>query len=140
MSLRAAAKALLLLAVAGTALPQPCSAGPWEPPGWRREAPREAAKPSSPASLPFQWALHFYRHTISTVDGDRCPSHPSCSAYAVEAFSRHGPLLGAILTAGRLQSEADQAAFSPKVYVDGRSKVFAPVADDLAFLRGALAP
>lgn len=88
----------------------------------------------------FGWALHGYRTTVSRVDGDRCPSHPSCSAYAVEAVTGYGPLLGAVLTAGRLVGEADEAGFAPRIFVGGRWKVYSPVADDLAFLRGRLDP
>jgi hypothetical protein len=74
------------------------------------------------------------------VDGDRCPSHPTCSEYALEAVRSHGPLLGAVLTGGRLLSESDEAAFSPRILVGGQWKVYAPVENDLAFLRGSPAP
>jgi hypothetical protein len=49
-------------------------------------------------------------------------------------------LLGLTLTAGRLVSEADEAAFSPRIHVGGKWRVYAPVEDDLAFLRGRLDP
>jgi hypothetical protein len=77
---------------------------------------------------------------VSRIDGDRCPSYPTCSSYALEALREHGPLLGLVLTAGRLVSEADEAAFSPRIYAGGQWKVYAPVEDDLAFLRGRLEP
>jgi hypothetical protein len=77
---------------------------------------------------------------VSRVDGDRCPSYPSCSSYALEAVGVHGPVLGCVLTAGRLVGEADEAAFAPRILIDGKWKVYAPVADDLAFLRGRFDP
>ncbi len=129
----AAVAAAALLATAAA----PARAG-WDPPGWRRPAAAEPAAPG-PAALPVRWAVDAYRATVSRVDGDRCPSHPTCSAYARQAVSRYG-LLGIVLTAGRLQAEADEAAFAPRVFVGGRWKVYAPVEDDLAFLRGGLAP
>jgi len=118
----------------------PVRAGPWAPRGWVRPALDPGPGPTNPASLPLGWALRFYRATVSRVDGNRCPSHPTCSAYAVQAVREHGPLLGFLLTAGRLVSEADEAAFAPRIRVGGRWKVYSPVDDDLAFLRGRLDP
>jgi hypothetical protein len=74
------------------------------------------------------------------VDGDRCPSSPTCSAYAREAVGEHGFLLGFALTAGRLVAEADEAGFAARVFVGGGWKVYSPVEDDLAFLKGRLDP
>ncbi|MEW6489036.1 MAG: membrane protein insertion efficiency factor YidD [Thermodesulfobacteriota bacterium] len=130
--------ALLLLA------PAPVQ-GAWDPPGWRRPdaeaaAPARAQGSTSAAGVALEWAVRAYRATVSRVDGDRCPSHPTCSQYALEAVRHHGPLLGAVLTAGRLQAEADEAAFAPRIFVGGRWKVYSPVEDDLAFLRGRLEP
>ncbi len=95
---------------------------------------------AGPAALPLRWAVRAYQSTVSRVDGDRCPSHPSCSAYALEAVGRHGPLLGVALTAGRLIGEADEAAFAPRIRIDGTWRIYSPVEDDLAFLRGRLDP
>ncbi len=134
MTGRRAALAAAALLAAATA---PARAG-WDPPGWRAAPAAEPAQ-AGPAALPVRWAVDAYRATVSRVDGDRCPSHPTCSAYAREAVSRYG-LLGVVLTAGRLVAEADEAAFAPRVFVGGRWKVYAPVEDDLAFLRGGLAP
>jgi hypothetical protein len=112
----------------------------WDPPGWRPQPAKTALEPTSPVVLPLLWAMRAYRATVSRVDGDRCPSYPSCSAYALEAVQRHGPLLGLTLTAGRLVAEADEAAFAPRIHIGGRWKVYAPVEDDLAFLQGRLDP
>lgn len=115
--------------------------GGWDPPGWRYPAgPSREAGPTNPASVALEWALKAYRSTVSRVDGDRCPSHPTCSQYALEAVRSHGPALGVVLTAGRLQSEGDEAAFAPRIFVGGRWKVYSPVEDDLAFFRGPLEP
>lgn len=112
----------------------------WDPPGWKKDPAPEESRSTSPAALSALWGLAFYRTFISPVDGERCPSYPSCSTYAVEAVGRHGFLLGILLTGGRLVAEADEAAFSPRILVNGRWRVYSPVEDDLAFLRGRLAP
>lgn len=131
---------LLLFACSLGALQPSLAVAGWDPPGWRKSPPPAERPAPGPAALPLTWALGFYRATVSAVDGDRCPSYPTCSAYAREALARHGPLLGILLTAGRLVSEADQAAFSPRVLINGRWKVYAPVEDDLAFWKGKLRP
>lgn len=133
-------RAAWLLAGAVLAATPRAAPAAWDPPGWRRAPPEAAEEPASPAALPFAWALAFYRRVVSPVDGDRCPSSPTCSAYAGEALAAHGPVLGFALTAGRLLGEADEAAFAPRVFAGGRWRVYSPVADDLAFLRGRLAP
>ncbi|MET8834083.1 membrane protein insertion efficiency factor YidD [Micromonospora sp. WMMD1076] len=43
-----------------------------------------------------------YRRWISPALPARCRFYPSCSAYAVEAVSRHGALRGSWLTVRRL--------------------------------------
>ncbi|MBI5441205.1 MAG: membrane protein insertion efficiency factor YidD [Deltaproteobacteria bacterium] len=129
----------LLLAFTLSAAGATSARAGWDPPGWRGSSPPERPAPG-PAARPLKWALGLYQKAVSTVDGDRCPSHPNCSHYAQEAVARHGALVGVLLTAGRLQSESDQAAFSPRVFVNGRWKVYAPVEDDLAFWKGKLRP
>lgn len=49
--------------------------------------------------------LSFYASVLSRVDGDRCPSHPSCSLYAWQAVTYHGPLMGLWMTVDRLIHE-----------------------------------
>ena len=46
--------------------------------------------------------LRAYRATISPLYGQVCRYHPSCSAYALEAVSRHGALRGTVLSVRRL--------------------------------------
>ncbi len=115
------------------------AAPPWTPAGWHVR-PSQARQPTNPVAVAFDWALRAFRATVGRVDGSRCPSYPSCSAYAREAVARCGPIAGWVLTAGRLLSEADEAAFAPRILVGGRWRVYAPVEDDLAFLRGGLDP
>ena len=43
-----------------------------------------------------------YRHTLSPLIGPVCRYQPTCSAYALEALERHGPVKGTWLTLRRL--------------------------------------
>ncbi|MBA2455878.1 MAG: membrane protein insertion efficiency factor YidD [Nocardioidaceae bacterium] len=46
--------------------------------------------------------LRVYRATISPLYGQVCRYHPSCSAYALAAVTRHGATRGSVLTVRRL--------------------------------------
>ena len=58
---------------------------------WRRVPRRVAIAP-----------IRFYQVLISPALPRRCKYEPTCSAYAVEAFRRYGPLRGFVLAAWRL--------------------------------------
>lgn len=46
--------------------------------------------------------IHIYRLLISPMLGPRCRYLPTCSDYALEALTSHGPLKGAWLATKRL--------------------------------------
>lgn len=71
--------------------------------------------------------VSFFRDHISAVDGNRCPSLPTCSSYSVEAFKKHGFFIGWIMTVDRLIHEADEASISPLVRRNGEIKIIDPV-------------
>jgi uncharacterized protein len=74
------------------------------------------------------WLATLFRDYISRVDGDRCPSLPSCSSYSVQAFKKHGFFMGWLLTVDRLIHEgSEEVKVSPLVYYRGRKKIFDPV-------------
>jgi uncharacterized protein len=46
--------------------------------------------------------VRFYRLVLSPWLGSSCRFEPTCSAFALQALERHGGVIGARLTAGRL--------------------------------------
>lgn len=74
------------------------------------------------------WLASFYRDTLSAVDGDRCPSVPSCSSYSAESFRKHGFFLGWMMTVDRLIHEGtEETRVSPTIYSRGGLKIYDPV-------------
>ncbi len=49
-----------------------------------------------------QAPVHVYRYAISPLLATNCRFQPTCSAYALEALGRHGPLKGTALTLRRI--------------------------------------
>jgi putative membrane protein insertion efficiency factor len=43
-----------------------------------------------------------YQYLVSPLIGPSCRFHPSCSSYAAQAITRHGPWKGLYLAAARL--------------------------------------
>jgi uncharacterized protein len=70
-----------------------------------------------------QAPIHLYRYTISPFIGPVCRFQPTCSAYALEAIEKHGPLKGIWLTARRL------ARCHPVKWLGGGGSGFDPVPD-----------
>lgn len=73
--------------------------------------------------------IDFYQTHISAIDGDRCAMTPSCSAYANEAFEKHGPIVGWVMTCDRLtRCGHDEVKISKTVYIKGQPYINDPVA------------
>lgn len=53
-------------------------------------------------SLPFILLIKLYQWIVSPVLGPKCRYTPSCSAYALEAFKKYGPLKGGWLAIRRI--------------------------------------
>jgi len=54
------------------------------------------------ATRALQAPVLVYRYTLSPLIGPVCRFQPTCSAYALEALERHGPVKGSWLTLRRL--------------------------------------
>ena len=63
-------------------------------------------KSSEPEEKPLENSLVFpvrlYQKYASGADAARCPMVPSCSTYSVDAFHKHGAIMGWIMTCDRL--------------------------------------
>ena len=53
-------------------------------------------------SWPFLLLIRFYQYVISPMIGPKCRYTPTCSAYAHEAITKHGPLKGLWLAIKRI--------------------------------------
>ena len=73
------------------------------------------------------WFASFFSKHISPVDGSRCPSEPTCSAYSAQAFKKHGFIMGWLMTVDRLIHESDEDKVSPVVVRDGKGKIIDPL-------------
>ena len=103
--------------------------GPWDqrPTGAVASSqPRSHETPSPAASL-FRLLVTFFQRVISPVDGDRCPSYPTCSAYSIQAYEQHGAVLGTLMTVDRLFHEDSEAEFAPVIEVYGVRRIYDPV-------------
>ncbi len=74
-----------------------------------------------------QGLIRFFVKYISPVDGDRCPSYPTCSQYAQEAVREHGTLVGLVMTFDRLIHEADEIHRAPSIRVYDSYRTYDPV-------------
>jgi len=53
-------------------------------------------------SLPFIILIKLYQWIISPWIGPACRFTPTCSHYGIEAFKKHGPVKGFLLTVKRI--------------------------------------
>ena len=77
------------------------------------------------------YPIKFYQDYISSVDGNRCPMHPTCSQYCIEAFKKHGTFLGWIMCSDRLiRCGRDEKKLSDPVWIDGEKRSYDPVSNN----------
>jgi len=82
-------------------------------------------KNSEPEEKPVDDSLVFpvrlYKKYASGADGARCPMVPSCSTYSVDAFHKHGAIMGWIMTCDRLmRCGRDEIGHAKPIQVGGK--------------------
>lgn len=105
------------------------SSAPWDFNKADAAAVRSVEKDKmSTGAKALSWGVQFYRETISQVDGERCKMYPSCSAYSLEAITKHGFFLGYVMTADRLIHESNEMDNAPKIKLkNGKERFYDPV-------------
>ncbi len=99
---------------------------PFEMESGRNLAKREVKQGGSETNVG-AWLASFFSKHISAVDGDRCPSEPTCSSYSVQVFKKHGLVMGWLMTVDRLIHEGDEWTVSPVKNRNGKGKIIDPV-------------
>lgn len=90
--------------------------------------PEKSVDDPKHSSTQLSTPIQFFQKTLSRADGNRCPMYPSCSHYALEAFSKHNVLSAWVLTSDRLlRCGHDEIRLSKKIRVGGRVKSYDPL-------------
>ncbi len=84
-----------------------------------------------PPAGPMTEFIDIYRgplHHLDAVRDGQCPMYPSCSAYALQAIDKHGPLMGWFMACDRLmRCGRDTLKYVPKIPVNGKWKYLDPI-------------
>ncbi len=101
---------------------------PWQEESFSaKEKARYEGKMSSAGQRISKGFIRFFQIYISPVDGDRCPSYPTCSQYALQAMRKHGAIMGLIMGFGRLIHESDEIHLAPPIRVGDSYRYYDPV-------------
>ncbi|BCR04383.1 hypothetical protein DESUT3_14520 [Desulfuromonas versatilis] len=102
--------------------------GPWQ----EQSAPKSAGQYPGAADSPglLRGGVRFFQKFISPVDGPRCPMYPTCSAYALQALDKHGPLVGTLLTVDRLLREGDPREHRHPVQTGAKTRFRDPLSNN----------
>lgn len=76
---------------------------------------------------PLYHLVNFYKEFISPVDGPKCPMYPTCAAYSIKCFEKHGLIMGYLMTIDRLLHEADEMNRASLLKVHGKWRYHDPV-------------
>ena len=117
---------LMMFCLLGPGFTSGAYGGPLEAETGRDVANREVNQ-DGPGSNVGAWLVSLFSEHISAVDGDRCPSEPTCSSYSVQAFKKHGLVLGWLMTVDRLIHEGDEWTVSTVKNRNGKGKIIDPI-------------
>ncbi len=92
-----------------------------------KDKARQGEKAASAGQRAARGLIRFFQVYISPVDGDRCPSYPTCSQYAVEAIHKHGAVAGWVMAIDRLIHEADEVYRAPQIRIGNSHRYYDPV-------------
>lgn len=128
--MRTTRTALLFIVVLGLNM-SPVWADTWGP--WEVRA--QKALTTEADRTPLDIAVRFFQKNISPIDGARCPMYPTCSAYARQSLSKHGPLWGIFMTADRLIREGDPIEQRTPIVKWGYTRFYDPLTDNDFWLK-----
>ena len=96
--------------------------------------PQTTGEESNSAFNPMRSVVAFYQgplNHLSAVKKAECPMYPSCSAYSIQCFEKHGLFVGWIMTHDRLmRCGRDELKLSPTAIVNGKWKCIDPVGNN----------
>ncbi|MBT6504296.1 MAG: membrane protein insertion efficiency factor YidD [Deltaproteobacteria bacterium] len=118
--------ALMVLCLLGSGSKKEAYADPFDMVAGQSTSQRDDHKNHSETNIGV-WLASFFSKHISAVDGDRCPSEPTCSSYSVQAFKKHGLVMGWLMTVDRLIHEGDEWTVSPVKNRNGKGKIIDPI-------------
>lgn len=91
----------------------------------------ETTSHSRPGAVVCCSLVRFYQRIISPIGASSCRMYPSCSAFAYEAFEKHGFLLGVMLTSDRLMRDTFLSSTDyPLVQKDGEWLLYDPLVEN----------
>jgi len=95
------------------------------------EYPKVSNRAEEKHASPLLYPIQFYRDHISSVDGNRCPMHPTCSTYCIEAIEKHGYIMGWIMCSDRLlRCGRDETKLSDPVWIDNVKHGYDPLSNN----------
>ncbi len=97
--------------------------GPWE----EDRAAAASSKQARSRFNPLRSLVKVYAKYISPIDGKECPMYPSCSAYSLLSFEKHGLVMGWVMTCDRLLHEADEMRKTPVIYINRVERFYDPL-------------
>lgn len=112
-------------------LPVICSAGEYDRAREPVAVSASANEESGYMAFLMERGVRFFQVFISPVDGDRCPSSPTCSTFGRKAYKKHGAFWGTLLTFDRLMHEGDEGMVSNHIRDGNTSRIYDPVENNI---------